>query len=102
MPSFVLPPSPKYRCAMAKAGRTASRRKSFALARLSSLPDGRRDLEGQCNAPPPPACCGRAAAAREICWVFIDKKGEPLNPLKSLEPKRQLLTDNRHDWSGDR
>ena len=34
--------------------------------------------------------------------VFILKKGEPLNLLKSLEPKRQILTVNRQDRSGYR
>jgi hypothetical protein len=34
--------------------------------------------------------------------VFILKKGEPLNYLNSLEPKRQILTVNRHDRSGYR
>src|SRR5579884_4373570 len=63
---------------------------------------GRDGLEGHSSAPPPPACWGRAAAARDGCYVLIYKKGHPLNSLKSLEPKRQVLSADRQDRSGDR
>jgi hypothetical protein len=64
--------------------------------------DGGRRLEGQGKAPPSPACCGRAPAAQVLCLVLIDKKGEGVNPLKSIEAKRQLLSEDRQYPSGDR
>lgn len=73
---------------------------SQGLAQLQGLARG--DLEGHSRAPPPPACWGRAAAALDGCWVLIYKKGEPLNRLRFLEPKRQDLSADRQDQSGDR
>ncbi len=42
----------------------------------------------------------RGGGGRE--GVFPNKKGEPLNSLKSLDPKRQIRTVDRQEWALDR
>src|SRR5579884_4458081 len=93
-------------CVLSSGGRRGSREGrcrtlvSQGLAQVGC--PARDDLKGHGSAPPPPACWDRAAAARDRCWVLIYKKGDPLNRLRFLEPKRQVLSADRQDQSGDR
>jgi hypothetical protein len=41
--------------------------------------------------------CWNALRRRIGLGVFTSKKGEPINPLKSLNPKRQIQAVNRQE-----
>src|ERR1700730_7681516 len=70
---------------------------SAKYKRLECLSDALRcSCNGSSISAASPACWNRARRRIEL-RVFSSKKGEHLNPLKSLNPKRQIQAVNRQE-----
>jgi hypothetical protein len=63
---------------------------------------GKYILVGMMAPPPSLACSDRARRRTELIDAFKYKKEDGVNHLKSLNPKRQIQTVNRHDRSVNR